>query len=87
MNTWIVGNAPIGHYSYDFPKTLDNPDRGTKEMGEKVFFMKGRIMAGQADLKENQMGLRDWRWACKEEVKGLVTARYWSMVQDMLLDR
>lgn len=87
MNTWIVGNAPIGHFTYDFRKTLENTERGSKELGEKVFFMKGRIMGGQANLKENKVGLEDFQWATREQVEKLVTPKYWSMVQDMLGDR
>lgn len=87
MNTWIVGNAPVGHFVYDFRKVLEDTEKGARELGEKVFFMKGRIMAGQANLKDNKLGLEDYRWATREEVQGLVTPRYWSMCQDMLPDR
>lgn len=31
MNTWVVGNAPVGHYTYDFPKVIENQERKTKE--------------------------------------------------------
>ncbi len=55
--------------------------------GRKTFFMKGRILAGQADLKNNLLGLEDFRWATKEEVQKLVKTRYYSFVKDMLADR
>ena len=87
MNTWVVGNHPVGHYAGDFRKAMDNPELGTKELGEKVFFMKARIMAGQANLKENSFGLKDFQWVTKEELQKLVTSRYWSMTKDMLADR
>ena len=63
MNTWLVGRIPIGHYQYDYPS------KTTGELGLKTFFMKARIMAGQANLKGNQLGLSDFKWLAKEEVK------------------
>ncbi|KAB2578402.1 Mitochondrial 54s ribosomal protein [Lasiodiplodia theobromae] len=87
MNTWVVGNHPVGHYQFDFPKTITNADKGVVELGEKVFFMKARIMAGQANLAENQYGLADFKWLAKEEIEPVVTPRYWSAVQDMLTAR
>ncbi|KAL0263174.1 hypothetical protein SLS55_002152 [Diplodia seriata] len=87
MNTWVVGNHPVGHYQFDFPKTITNTDNGVEELGEKVFFMKARIMAGQANLEENKYGLVDFRWLAKEEIEPIVTMRYWSAVQDMLMAR
>jgi len=87
MNTWVVGNHPIGHYSYDFPKAVENQEQRTKELGEKVWFMKSRIMAGQANLAANTLGCEDFRWLSKEEIQEIVTPRYWKMCQDMLGDR
>lgn len=118
MNTWIVGNHPIGYHHADFkpPSSLSsdriqkpysiiskltaNPlvptssaaragEEGTEreEFGEKVFFMKARIMAGQADLSKNLFGNEDFRWLAKEEVKGVVTPEYWSSIRHMLAER
>lgn len=87
MNTWIVGNHPVGHYRFDFPKAIENKENSTKELGEKVWFMKARIMAGQANLAANTLGNEDFRWMCKEEIQQAVTPKYWSMCQDMLGDR
>ncbi len=84
MNTWIVGHVPIGHHimkpRYTSESTLEKP-------GEKTFFMKGRIMAGQADLKENLFGLEDFKWLTKEEVQKHVADKYFSYVKNMMADR
>ncbi|KAM3072015.1 hypothetical protein ACMFMF_007412 [Clarireedia jacksonii] len=80
MNTWIVGYVPIGFSTIE-------PSEKFSRKGEKVFFMKGRIMAGQANLKGNEMGVSDWKWVTKGELQGLVTPRYWSQVRGMLADR
>ncbi|KAG8624264.1 hypothetical protein KVT40_007331 [Elsinoe batatas] len=87
MNTWVVGNAPIGWYQYDFPKTITQKERNVEELGEKVFFMKARIMAGQADLTKNVLGDTDFLWLTKEEVQETVTNHYFSRVSNMLAER
>ncbi|KAI7205887.1 hypothetical protein KC324_g22 [Hortaea werneckii] len=47
-----------------------------EEYGEKVFFMKARIMAGQADLSRNEYGDQEFKWLAKEEVQDVVTTGY-----------
>ncbi|OBT45776.1 hypothetical protein VE00_03852 [Pseudogymnoascus sp. WSF 3629] len=84
MNTWIVGHVPIGHY---ISKPHLGGDSAMTKQGEKTFFMKGRIMAGQADLKENAFGITDWKWLTKEEVQGHVGPKYFSHVKNMMAAR
>ena len=87
MNTWIVGHHPIGHYASHFSTPTPSPNQKLVELGEKQFFMKGRIMAGQANLTNNQLGLQEFRWLTREEIQQLVTPKYWSMTEAMLGDR
>lgn len=99
MNTWIVGNHPSGHLSqhYGEPRMAQiQPNRlvststdltEQEEYGERVFFMKGRIMAGQADLSANEFGDQEFRWLTKEEIEGAVHPRYWAAVRNMLTER
>ncbi|MCJ1357219.1 MAG: 39S ribosomal protein L46, mitochondrial [Icmadophila ericetorum] len=92
MNTWVVGNAPVGHYSklYKTPQTITTDEkRGPFErLGEKTFFMKVRMMAGQANLSGNLFGLQDFKWLAKEEVEREVGAgKYWNAVRNMLAER
>jgi large subunit ribosomal protein L46 len=88
MNTWLVGNHPIGHaklpYSEDLVKMND---AGHMEKGDMVFFMKGRIMAGQADIKKNSLGVKDFSWLAREEIRPLVSAEYWKAIERMLPER
>ncbi|KAL1606575.1 hypothetical protein SLS60_003980 [Paraconiothyrium brasiliense] len=86
MNTWVVGNVPIGHYQQDYAKSLKT-DAGLNELGLKTFFMKVRIMAGQANLKENQFGLKDFKWLAKEEIQKEVEQDYWRSIKNMLAER
>ena len=87
MNTWVVGNAPIGHYNFDFPTRRLDPQKKVEELGEKVFFMKARIMAGQANLTNNKFGLSDFKWLTKEEIENAVTPRYWNAIRTMITER
>ena len=81
MNTWLVGRIPIGHYQHDYPSKTSG------ERGLKTFFLKARIMAGQANLKDNKLGLSDFKWLSKEEVKKEVDGKYWHAIKNMLAER
>ena len=107
MNTWIVGNHPIGHHVLNFspnaksarfqptlsklsPNRLVSTSREEQEReehGERVFFMKGRIMAGQPDISKNEYGDSEYQWLAKEEVQKAVSERYWTSIRNMLVER
>ncbi|GAM87261.1 hypothetical protein ANO11243_052830 [Dothideomycetidae sp. 11243] len=87
MNTWVVGNAPVGHHKFDYQKSITNKDSNTEELGEKTFFMKARIMTGQADISKNVLGDTDFCWLAKEEIESAVGPRYWASVKNMLVER
>ena len=86
MNTWLVGNIPINHQIINYPQPLFSEEQQIEKRGEKVFFMKGRIMAGQANLQGNEMGLADYQWLCKEEIQQTINARDWGAVRGVLAD-
>lgn len=85
MNTWLVGHAPVGHHQLDYPETRSVGS--LTEHGAKTFFLKARIMAGQVDLKANQLGHKDFKWLAKEELKKEVDGSYWRSIKNMLADR
>lgn len=101
MNTWVVGNHPVAYYDYTYPQpqitdlAYHQPPEGTvkphtfkqEELGEKVFFMKARIMAGQADVGKSIFGHKAFQWLTKSEIQPLVTPKYWSSVRHMLAER
>jgi large subunit ribosomal protein L46 len=86
MNTWVVGHVPIGHHQIKYEKAQQAPT-GLSEQGAKTFFMKARIMAGQLNLKDNKLGLQDFKWLAKDELKMAVEYDYWRQVRDMLAER
>jgi large subunit ribosomal protein L46 len=86
MNTWVVGNIPIGHDQRNYREALTTAS-GLNEVGMKTFFMKARIMAGQANLQDNRFGLKDFKWLVKEEIQKEVPGAYWSSVKNMLTER
>jgi large subunit ribosomal protein L46 len=85
MNTWVVGRVPIGHHVLQPYNNAEDASKSTS--GIKTFFLKARIMAGQASLKENALGLEDFKWLTKEEVSKVVGNKYWSSVKNFLHDR
>lgn len=99
MNTWVVGNHPIAHYMFPYrtpvtskisPNRLvstSTAEQEREEYGEKVFFMKARIMAGQADLTKNELGDQEFEWLTSEEIQGRVSPLYWSYIKNMLAGR
>jgi len=84
MNTWIVGHAPAG-YLVQKPWLAD--DASVAKPGEKTFFMRGRIMAGQADLTGNEFGLSDFQWLTKEEACKRLHPKYFNAVEKMMSNR
>jgi large subunit ribosomal protein L46 len=86
MNTWIVGRVPVAHVVTKPVFKKDNPSQIEKK-GEKVFFLKGRIMAGQADLTDNKHGLTDFKWLTREELQEVLPKGYYSQARLMMADR
>jgi large subunit ribosomal protein L46 len=81
MNTWMVGFHPVGWHSFNPPK------KSTDTPGSKVFFLKSRMMAGQADLSLNTHNLKDFKWLAKEELAQYLNTQYYSNIKNMLADR
>jgi large subunit ribosomal protein L46 len=86
MNTWVIGNIPIGHQVITYSQGVRD-EKGTQELGVKRFFMKARIMAGQANLQNNKFGLEDFKWLAKEEIQKELDARDWKAVKNILAER
>ncbi|KAL5612661.1 uncharacterized protein BROUX77_002817 [Berkeleyomyces rouxiae] len=72
MNTWVVGRVPVAH---------------VVEPATKTFFLKGRIMAGQANLAGNPLGLKDFKWLTREELEATLAPEYFKGVRNMMADR
>jgi large subunit ribosomal protein L46 len=87
MNTWVVGNAPVGHHSMEHRQAPVIAPTGLPTRGEKTFFMKVRIIAGYPKLEGNELGLSELRWLCKEEIQPMVSPGYWKSIRGMLADR
>ncbi|KAH7374357.1 50S ribosomal subunit L30 [Pyrenochaeta sp. MPI-SDFR-AT-0127] len=85
MNTWLVGHVPIGHHQHNYKEP--QPSGLLSEQGAKTFFLKARIMAGQVNLKENKLGLQDFKWLAKDELEKEVDGRYWRSIKNMLAER
>ena len=86
MNTWLVGHVPVGHYQHNYASPKKTPT-GLSEQGSKTFFLKARIMAGQADVSKSVFGDQQFQWLTKAEIEPLVTPKYWSSIKNMLVER
>lgn len=87
LNTWVVGHAPVGHLAKDYEAPVFDETTRQMALGDKVFFMKARIMAGQVDLSKATLGYADFRWLTREEIQPLVSKFYWRYTENMLGDR
>jgi large subunit ribosomal protein L46 len=95
MNAWFVGYHPVGHFIYNIKNTAritqsdssSNPSNQDPLAGEKTFFMKSRILKGQADPVRNEMHVEDFKWLSKEEIRKEVSPQYWASVRNMLVEQ
>jgi large subunit ribosomal protein L46 len=95
MYTWFVGSHPVGHYIYNIrnPAWITQSDSASANAsqsplaGNKTFFMKSRILRGQADLEANEMGVEDFKWLSKDEIQKEVSPKYWTSVKNMLVEQ
>ena len=82
MNTWIVGRVPVAHVV-----RAVTPTKEEAFTSEKTFLLKGRIMAGQADLKGNTLGLKAFQWLTKEELAAQLPKYYYAGVKNAMPSR
>ena len=89
MNTWMVARHPIGFHSYEYKQSINEKigQLDIERIGEKTFFIKSRIMAGQANLESNKFELKDFRWLSKDEISKLVHPSYWRAIRNMLVEQ
>ena len=87
MNTWVVGNIPVIHQVFKYPGSQRSQDEANAIQGEKTFYMKARMMAGQANLKDNKFGLNDFQWLVKEELQKALQPRDFAAVKNVLANR
>lgn len=83
MNTWFVGRVPVAHIVR--PPVAN--EQGVTGKGQKTFFIKGRIMAGQANLDKNPLGYTDFKWLTRDELRTELAPEYFQAVRNMLADR
>ncbi|KUI59841.1 54S ribosomal protein L17, mitochondrial [Cytospora mali] len=85
MNTWMVGRVPIA-YEHREPVYKDgaNGEKEIKTYGADVFYLKGRIMAGQVDLTDNQWGIDDFKWLTREELEKQIGGQTFRSVKNSM---
>lgn len=69
MNTWLVGHHPIAYEHWEPVYTTEGEKKVVARLGRDTFYLKGRIMAGQADLTNNAYGAQEFKWLTREELQ------------------
>jgi hypothetical protein len=57
---YFIGNAPVGHYCYEYPKALQEK-RGN--FGAKVFFHRAQLISGTVKLQTKLY--TDYAWIAR----------------------
>jgi large subunit ribosomal protein L46 len=60
---WFVGNAPIGHFQYAYPLSVQQKRH---HYGAKVFYYRAQWLAG--NIKLNTKLYTDYAWIARDEV-------------------
>jgi large subunit ribosomal protein L46 len=84
MNTWMIGRHPIAHTVRRYPAQKPDSDAA---IGAKTFYLRGRIMAGQADLTRNAAGAQDYKWLTAKELETGLSKGYLTPLKSALADR
>ncbi|ERT02012.1 50S ribosomal subunit L30 [Sporothrix schenckii 1099-18] len=82
MNTWIVGRVPVAHIVRETTTTAE-----AAFTSEKTFLIKGRILAGQANLENNTLGVDAFQWLTKEELASHLPKYYYAGVKNAIPQR
>lgn len=74
-------------YEHREPVYQDSEKSGEKEIktyGADVFYLKGRIMAGQVDLDDNKWGILDFMWLTREELEKKISGQTFRSVKNSM---
>ncbi|KAI1007370.1 hypothetical protein K3495_g843 [Podosphaera aphanis] len=83
MNTWIVSHVPITHHVVE-PVMEEGNEKKMLNKGRATFFMKGRIMTGQADITNNKFDYTSFRWLTKEELEDTLSSHFYHRIRNSL---
>ena len=76
MDIWLVSNLPVGVH------------KAAGEGGEKTYFLRGHVLAGNAELAKDKKEVEEFQWLTKEEIEKLMgegkELGYWKGVEDLL---
>jgi len=82
LNTFFIGNAPMGYISYPIPKDLQPKfDNAHKT---KLFFYKARYLRGPIRLNAEE--LEDHLWVTKQEMKEYFDPALYNYVSKIIME-
>lgn len=79
--------APASEAPSEAPSSIPTVHETADQIGEKTFFIKTRIFAGQANVAQPTQTYEDFAWLTKEEVEAKVHPRYWNRIKNMLVSQ
>ncbi|XP_054716602.1 LOW QUALITY PROTEIN: 39S ribosomal protein L46, mitochondrial-like [Uloborus diversus] len=80
-NVKFIGNAPVGHYKYKYPKAA----RGNGVCGAKVFFFKAQLLNAKQEVQMKQTEIiSDHLWLTHSELGDVLQSMYCKAVQSFL---
>lgn len=74
MDIWLVSNLPVGVFKGG--------------AAEKTYFLRGHVLAGNAEVNKGKGDVEEFQWLTKEEIEKLLgqskDSSYWQHVEDLL---
>lgn len=84
MNTWFVGRHPVAYERWEPVYAGKEKKQRLSTRGKDVFYLRARIMAGQADLTGNEYGAQAFKWLTREELQTHLHPHTFASVQNTL---
>lgn len=84
MNTWFVGRHPVAYEHWDPVFKGDKDNKEIAKRGLDVFYLRARIMAGQADLTNNEANTDAFKWLTREELQEHIHPTTFSVVEQTM---
>ena len=78
---WFISNAPIGHYCYEYPESVQ---KARKQFGAKVFFYRAQILSETIKLETRLY--TDYAWISRNEAEQYFSAGTTDFMNHLLLD-
>lgn len=87
MNIWFIGRHPIAYEEWNPVYEGEEGNKTLARRGLNVFYLRAKIMAGQADLTNNEYSADAFKWLTREEVQEHVHPNTFESVEKTMPER